>query len=80
MFFRALGSPFLVRGGTIEPHWLADGKRFWFESRVGKPTIFLVEAATGTKRPLFDEQRLRKSLNDHAGKPGRSSRGSHQWV
>ena len=67
MFFKALAGPALVRGGTVEPHWLADGRRFWFRSGVGDPTIFLVDAVAGTKAPFFDEA-LRQAL-----KPGPAS-------
>jgi dipeptidyl aminopeptidase/acylaminoacyl peptidase len=68
MFLKALGSPLLIKGGAVEPHWLADGQRFWFRSEVGDPTIFIVDPAAGTKKPFFDEMRLRQALKARTGK------------
>lgn len=30
MYYRYLEFPFLVKGGSIEPHWMADGSSFWY--------------------------------------------------
>ena len=30
MYYRYLEFPSLVKGGSIEPHWMADGSSFWY--------------------------------------------------
>lgn len=67
MFFKALSGPALIKGGSVESHWLLDGKRFWFRSSDSDPTIFLVDSASGTRTPFFDEARLRKVLEVKTG-------------
>ncbi len=29
MYYRYLEFPSLVKGGSVEPHWMADGSSFW---------------------------------------------------
>lgn len=62
-----LGS--LVRGGTIEPHWMPDGDSFWYaEPEPDGLAVYLIDAE-GDRRPLFNEPRLRAALEEHLGRP-----------
>lgn len=56
--------PTLVRGGEVEPHWLADGG-FWYRD-VASERLLSVDARSGTQQPLLDRARLRAAL----GSPG----------
>lgn len=49
---------------AVDPHWLKKGDRFWYsyETTAGK-TWWLVNAATGTKRKLFDNEKLAAQLS-----------------
>src|SRR3989442_13651230 len=58
----------MVRGGAIEPHWLADGSSFWFAK--GSPdaiVIYKVDPISGSKTALFYGNRLRASLSGVLG-------------
>ena len=38
MYHRYLKFPSYVKGGSIEPHWMADGNSFWYaEGALGGP-------------------------------------------
>jgi dipeptidyl aminopeptidase/acylaminoacyl peptidase len=69
MFLAYLGSGALIRGGSVEPHWLADGRRFWYvtETKEG-PLVWIVDPRANTKRPLFDTPRLLQALRARLGK------------
>src|ERR1035437_10595131 len=52
----------LVVDEAVAPHWIA-GDRFWYRNHGAKGYEFIVvDAATGTKRPLFDNGRLASEL------------------
>ncbi|NMC66520.1 MAG: hypothetical protein GYA53_10335, partial [Acidobacteria bacterium] len=53
----------LVFNLSVEPHWLVSGDRFWYvyETPAGKDW-YLVEAARGSRRPLFDKARMASDL------------------
>ncbi len=52
-----------VRGGTVEPRWLSDGRRFWFvEHGADEAPVYLVDPAKGIRRHLFDLSSLQKGL------------------
>src|ERR1043165_8129269 len=53
-----------VYRGRIEPHWSADGKRFWYrnELRGGKREVILVDAENGTRSTAFDAERVAAAL------------------
>ena len=53
----------LVFNLSVEPHWLVSGDRFWYvyETPAGKDW-YLVEAARGSCRPLFDKARMASDL------------------
>ncbi len=55
-------------GNLLSPHWLADGKRFWYAVATREGTaIYLVDPEANTKKPLFNVGRLRRSLAEALG-------------
>ena len=63
MYHRYLDFPSYVKGGTVEPHWMADGNSFWYaEGDPEEVVMWIVDPIGGTKRPLFDVDRLRRAL------------------
>ncbi|MEE8257798.1 MAG: hypothetical protein V3R60_07920, partial [Acidobacteriota bacterium] len=63
MYERYLEFPYYVKGGSIEPHWMADGSSFWYgEGGPEETVIWKVDPVANTKEPLFDTARLRKVL------------------
>lgn len=53
-------------GGTIFPHWLRDGHRFYFRSfgaAEAPGTVFLVDPRTRSKQKLFTVDALAKALS-----------------
>jgi dipeptidyl aminopeptidase/acylaminoacyl peptidase len=63
MYHRYLEFPSYVKGGTVEPHWMADRNSFWYaEGDPDEAIIWIVDPIAGTKRPLFDVDRLRRAL------------------
>jgi len=68
MYTRYLNFASYVRGGTIEPHWMADGSSFWYAEGVPENTIiYKVDPEANTKTPLFNTTRLRQSLTNLLG-------------
>ena len=68
MYTRYLKFASYVRGGTIEPHWMADGSSFWYaEGAPGNTIIYKVDPEDNTKAPLFNTTRLRQSLTSLLG-------------
>ena len=63
MYRRYLEFASYVKGGYIEPHWMADGSSFWYaEGAPDNTVIWKVDPKANTKTPLFDTRRLRKAL------------------
>ena len=63
MYQRYLEFSSLVKGGSIEPHWMADGSSFWYaEGAVPNTVIWRLDPRMNTKAPLFDVARLRRAL------------------
>jgi len=63
MYYRYLEFPSLVKGGSIQPHWMADGSSFWYaEGSPENTIIYKVHPKANTKSPLFDTALLRQSL------------------
>ncbi|MEE8201458.1 MAG: hypothetical protein V3R29_09855, partial [Candidatus Acidoferrales bacterium] len=63
MYYRYLEFASYVKGGSIEPHWLADGSSFWYaEGAPADTAIWKVDPKANTKTPLFDTTRLRQAL------------------
>jgi dipeptidyl aminopeptidase/acylaminoacyl peptidase len=62
----------LIRGGQVTPHWLPDGRSFWYVSRAGD-TVDLVRVDPAADRvgSIFDVPRLRAALRQALGRePG----------
>lgn len=53
-----------VQNATIEPHWYAEGKKFWYRRALvgGKYEFVVVDAVAGSKLPAFDHAKLAESL------------------
>ncbi|MGH9364117.1 MAG: DPP IV N-terminal domain-containing protein [Thermoanaerobaculia bacterium] len=63
MYYRYLDFASYVKGGSITPHWMADGSSFWYtEGAPANTVIWKVNPKANTKTPLFDTARLRRSL------------------
>lgn len=57
---RYLEFPALVKGGSVQPHWLEDGSNFWYTAGDGDSTvIYKVDPRANVKTPLFDVKRFR---------------------
>ena len=64
MYNRYLGFASYVKGGVIEPHWMADGSSFWYAEDVRENTvIWKVDPAANSKVPLFDTAQLHQALS-----------------
>ena len=66
----------LVFKSRIEPHWSADGARFWYRNDLKDRAreFILVDASAGTRSPAFDHDRLAKALAEVSGKEVRGDR------
>ena len=63
MYYRYLEFASYVKGGSVEPHWMADGSSFWYAEGAQENTvIYKVDPKANTKTPLFDIERLRQAL------------------
>jgi hypothetical protein len=62
MYRRYLDFPKYVKGGKVEPHWMADGNSFWYAEGAPENTVvWKVDPVANTKEPMFDTARLRRS-------------------
>ncbi len=63
MYYRYLNLASLVKGGSIQPHWMADEGRFWYAEGAPENTIiYKVDPKANTKETLFNTSRLREAL------------------
>ena len=63
MYRRYLEFPSYIKGGKVEPHWMADGSSFGYaEGAPANTVIWKVDPEANTKEPLFDTARLREAL------------------
>jgi len=63
MYYRYLEFTSYVTGGSIEPHWMADGSSFWYgEGAPANTVIYKVDPKANTKTSFFDAARLRQAL------------------
>ena len=63
MYYRYLGLASLVKGGSIQPHWMVDGSSFWYaEGSPENTVIWKVDPPNNSKTSLFDTTRLRHAL------------------
>ncbi len=68
MYYRYLEFPSYVKGGSIQPHWMADGSSFWYaESTPENTIIYKVDSKVNSKTPFFDSARLRQALTKVLG-------------
>jgi dipeptidyl aminopeptidase/acylaminoacyl peptidase len=68
VFWRFLAFGSMVKGGTIQPNWLADGASFWYaEGGPANTVIHRVDARTGARAPIFDLQRTRQAVAGRLG-------------
>jgi len=68
MYYRYLEFPSYVKGGKVDPHWMADGSSFWYpEGAPANTVVYKVDPAANTKAPLFDTARLRRALTEVLG-------------
>ena len=55
----------MVRGGSVQPHWLADGSSFWYvEGGPDRRIVHRVDPRSNTRTPFFDVARLRRALSE----------------
>jgi len=63
IYYRYLGFASLVKGGSIQPHWMTDGSSFWYaEGSPENTIIWKVDPPNNSKTSLFDSNRLRRAL------------------
>jgi dipeptidyl aminopeptidase/acylaminoacyl peptidase len=68
MYYRYLEFASYVKGGSIQPHWMADGSSFWYaEGAPANTVIWKVDPRANTKTPLFDTARLAQALTKVLG-------------
>lgn len=64
MYYRYLEFASYVKGGVVEPHWMADGSSFWYAEGAPENTvIWKVDPNANTQTALFDAARLRQVLS-----------------
>ncbi len=53
----------------VKANWLQDGKRFWYQIKVGPDThrFILVDAASGVRTDAFDHEKLAVGLSEATG-------------
>ena len=67
-------NPLVFRTG-VRPNWQGD-TRFWYRVTTAEGTDFImVDTATGTKSPAFDQAKLAAALSSAAGAPPRPPGG-----
>jgi hypothetical protein len=63
MYRRYLDFPRYVKGGTVEPHWMADGNSFWYAEKAPENTvIWKVDPTAKTREPMFAKERRQDAL------------------
>jgi dipeptidyl aminopeptidase/acylaminoacyl peptidase len=63
-----------VKGGRVQPHWMADGNSFWYlEGGPDSTVVYTVDPVANRLAELFDVQRVRAHLRETLGEepPGR---------
>ncbi len=68
LFYKYLEFSRFIKGGKVEPHWMADGSSFWYaEGDPAETVIYKVDPQKKSKIPLFDNKRLREALRCSLG-------------
>lgn len=57
----------LVLNEAVQPHWIGDSGRFWYERDGQDGPEFVVVTSEGVKAPAFDHERLAQALYEAAG-------------
>lgn len=53
----------MVHSTTVSPRWIEGAEKFWYEWETSEgKTFYIVDAARGTKRPVFDNDRMAAEL------------------
>jgi dipeptidyl-peptidase-4 len=66
-----------VLNGSVTPHWLPEGDRFWYRRSVapGRTEFVVIDAAGGGRRaPAFDHAAVASALSTAMGKPMEADR------
>ncbi len=49
----------LIHSTSVSPRWIEDSERYWYEWETSDGKVFtIVDPAAGTKRPIFDTDRI----------------------
>lgn len=63
MYQRYLEFASYMKGGSVTPHWMADGSSFWYaEGEGANKRFYKVDPAANPRSPLLDIPRLREAL------------------
>jgi dipeptidyl aminopeptidase/acylaminoacyl peptidase len=58
----------LVRGGSVQAHWMEDGSSFWYaEGAPDSTIIYKVDPETNTRIVLIDPERVRRAVTPLLG-------------
>jgi dipeptidyl-peptidase-4 len=57
----------LVRNESVQPHWIGDSGRFWYQRDGNDGPEFVVVTAAGAKSPAFDHAGLTRALSNALG-------------
>ena len=66
----------------VEPHWLADKKRFWYRNDLGggASEFIFVDAEAGRREAAFDHAKLAAALSKETGKEASADRLPFQQI
>jgi dipeptidyl aminopeptidase/acylaminoacyl peptidase len=68
LYYRYLAFDSLVKGGSVQPNWMADGSTFWYaEGAPDNTVIYKVDPRANTKSAIFDIPRLRTAIKRALG-------------
>ncbi|HVV76139.1 MAG TPA: DPP IV N-terminal domain-containing protein [Mycobacteriales bacterium] len=71
----------LIRGWRVTPGWIVAGPSFWYaEGGANDRTMWVVDPVANTREPLFDVERLRKSLSVALGEEPAGAGVPFEWV
>lgn len=60
----------LIYSTTVNPRWIKGSERFWYEWRTSQGTFYyIVDPVRGTKRQIFDNDRIAAELTRITGDP-----------
>jgi dipeptidyl-peptidase 4 len=57
----------LVRNESVQPHWIGDSGRFWYQREGNDGPEFVLVTAGGVKSPVFDHTALARALSAALG-------------